>query len=97
VHGEGTGLSGVENRSHLMEETRQKHIIRKDKIMNEKGKTITESIDQGTQMGKMLGGWTGNQAEVDKAVNAKLSEKSLTCDAFDAYLTIQVLVLSVEL
>lgn len=36
-------------------------------------------------MGKMLGGWTGNQSEVDKAVNSKLSEKSLTCDALDAY------------
>lgn len=53
--------------------------------MKEEGKTITESIDQGTPMGKMLGGWTGNQAEVDKAVQSKLSNKSLTCDALDAY------------
>ena len=46
--------------------------------------TITESIDQGTPMGKMLGGWVGNQAEVDRCIDSK-TPKSLTCDALDAY------------
>lgn len=67
-----------------MEETRQKQVMRKDKIMNEKGKTITESIDQGTPMGKMLGGWTMNQAEVDRCIDSR-TPKSFTCDALDAY------------
>lgn len=52
--------------------------------MNEKGKTITESIDQGTPMGKMLGGWTMNQEDVDRCIDST-TPKSFTCDALDAY------------
>lgn len=72
------------DRPHVLEETWQKQQTVKDKIMNEKGKTITESIEQGTPMGAMLGGWTMNQAEVNRCIDSK-RPKMFTCDAFDAY------------